>query len=152
MLRPSPRALISLPALLALTLTLTTACRSTATADGSGGAPGAAAAPAPAISDQTKLCGTPPCMRFLSRSETRTLQDTFTNHPIASAVAVHVVGTLLCGGVLCLLGEGVGLVYVERETKAAAAANECLRVRILPSGAEWKVVDLAPSNESPYCT
>jgi hypothetical protein len=156
---PRSRTLIALLTVLALA----TGCRSTGgdSASGPAGDIGAAATPqnpttAPAgqqaaSPDTTRLCGTPPCMRFASRSETRTLEDTLTNHPIVSAVAVHVVGSLLCGGILCLLGEGTGLVYIEHETKAAVAANECLKVAVLPSGAEWKIVSIKASDESPYC-
>lgn len=156
--KPAP-LLALLTLLTAFTLVFATGCQSTASGNAVGSAAAnPASAPAGAQNtaqttapDTTKLCGTPPCMRFVSRSETNTLEDTFTNHPIISAVAVHVVGSLLCGGILCLLGEGTGLVYIEHETKIAAGAHECLKVNILPSGAEWKVVDIKPSDEAPYC-
>lgn len=162
---PRSRALVALLAV--LVLALAAGCRSTGDSSGSAGAAAnqqatsqmatsqtATTAPAgqqAATPDTTKLCGTPPCMRFASRSQTRMLEDTLTNHPVVSAVAVHVVGSLLCGGILCLLGEGAGLVYIERETKAAVAADECLKVAILPSGAEWKIVSVKASDEAPYC-
>ena len=144
-----------------LVLALATGCQSTAGGSsfggsGSGGSStsggeAAAGKPPQATQDTTRLCGKPPCMRFVSRGETRTLEDTFTNHPIVSAVAVHVVGSLLCGGILCLLGEGAGLGYVEHETMIASGKHECLKVDILPSGAEWKIIDIQASDESPYC-
>ena len=144
-----------------LVLALVTGCQSTAgdgssrgsTSGGSSSSGGEAAAanPPKATQDSTRLCGKPPCMRFVSRGETKNLQDTFTNHPIISAVAVHLVGSMLCGGILCLLGEGVGLGYVEHETKIAAGKDECLKVNILPSGAEWKIIDIEASDESLYC-
>lgn len=99
-----------------------------------------------------KLCGTPPCMRFISRSDTKTIARTVANHPLASTIVVHLVGTILCGGVLCLLGEGAGLAYIGSQAKAAVAAHECLRVSILPAGRQWQLVGVAPSDQSPYCT
>ena len=148
-----------LAAMLALLVLLTSACRSTAASSGAQqvnpaqvhhAAP-ATTAPSGAASD-TQICGTPPCMRFVSRSETKTVADTVSAHPLLSAVVLHGVGLLLCGGILCVLGEGVSLAYVGKEADIASKAHECLRVRILPNGQEWRLVDIAPSNQSPYCT
>ena len=163
-----------LAALLGLLLVATTAgCQSTAARGDRSGGHGdrvAAAAPSTAVStsattsaksggdggstasSDTKVCGTPPCMRFVSRSETKTIAETFGDHPFLSSVAMHVVVSLLCGGILCLLGEGVSVAYVGDAAKHAAAAHECLRVRILPNGHEWHLVDVTASNQSPYCT
>jgi hypothetical protein len=138
-------------AVIAMLLVMMTACKSTAVGDAAVPQP-AGAAPAAGSASDTRLCGTPPCMRFVSRGETRTLKATITDHPLISAVAVHVVGTVLCGGLLCLLGEGVSLTYIGNEARTAAQNNECLRVRILPNGHEWRLVDVSPSNQAPYCT
>lgn len=103
-------------------------------------------------SSSTKLCGIPPCDRYLSRSHTRTLANTITDHPLVSALALHVVVSLICGGVLCILGEGFALPFVDHEAHVAEQNNECLRVRILPQGHEWELVNVDASNQSPYCT
>jgi hypothetical protein len=163
-------------ALLALLLIATAGCQSTAVrSDGppghAGNLPAVAGGPTAAgptgggptaaksnsdtggtASSDTKVCGTPPCMRFVSRSETQTIADTVGAHPFLSSVATHLVVGLLCGGILCLLGEGVGVAYVGETAKHAAAAHECLRVSILPNGHEWRLVDVTASNQSPYCT
>lgn len=150
--RQNPRRLL-LAALLALLLVASAGCRSTgAQSDGSGDRGAVAAAPNPSADSDTKLCGTPPCMRFVSRSQTKTIADTVGAHPFLSSVAMHAVVGLLCGGILCLLGEGVSVAYVGDAAKHAAAAHACLRVRILPDGHEWHLVDVAGSNQSPYCT
>ena len=98
------------------------------------------------------ICGTPPCDKYLTRSETRSLDHAVSGHPIASAIALHLVVSALCGGVLCIWGEGFSFVYVEHETHLAAQNNECLRVHVLPKGHEWQLVNLDASNQSPYCT
>jgi hypothetical protein len=145
-----------LAAMLALLVLVTSACQSTAKAAGAQQVdPAQVHNVAPTTSrpaSDTQICGTPPCMRFVSRSETKTVADTVSAHPILSAVVLHGVGLLLCGGILCVFGEGVSLAYVGREAGIAAKAHECLRVRILPSGQEWRLVDISPSNQSPYCT
>src|SRR5579859_6951562 len=75
---------------------------------------------ATASSASSAICGVPPCDKYLPRQETRTLDSAISGHPIASAVALHLVISALCGGILCLWGEGVTFVYVERETHLAA--------------------------------
>jgi hypothetical protein len=147
-------------AILALLLFTTAACKSTSSsADGSNPKPAGVAATSTVAnsaqgtaSSDTKICGTPPCMRFVSRSETKTVADTAGAHPLLSSVALHLVVGLLCGGILCVLGEGVGVSYIGEAAKQATANHECLRVRILPNGREWHLVDVTPSNQSPYCT
>jgi hypothetical protein len=91
-------------------------------------------------------------MRYVSRGDTRTIASTIGAHPLISGVAMHLVVGLLCGGILCLLGEGISVTYVGDAAKHAADAHECLRVRILPNGREWHLVDVMPSNQSPDCT
>lgn len=108
------------------------------------------AATAPAA--QAAVCGTPPCDKYLTRSETRDLDHAVSGHPIASAIALHLVVSAFCGGVLCIWGEGFSFVYVQHETHVAAQAGECLRVHVLPKGHEWQLVNLDASNQSPYCT
>jgi predicted RNA-binding Zn ribbon-like protein len=152
----------SLPALIAAVLALllfaTAACKSSSSnADSGSPKPAGAGVTATSTaagtaSSDTRICGTPPCMRFVSRSETKTVADTAGAHPLLSAVALHVVVGLLCGGILCVLGEGVGVSYIGDAAKQAVANHECLRVRILPNGREWHLVDVTPSNQSPYCT
>jgi hypothetical protein len=97
-------------------------------------------------------CGTPPCDKYLSRSETRDLDHAVTDHPTVSAIAMHIVVSALCGGILCVWGEGFTFAYVQRETHIAAQNNECLRVHVLPQGRQWQLVSLDGSNQSPYCT
>lgn len=99
-----------------------------------------------------KICGTPPCDRYLTRGETRTLDRAISGHPIASAIALHLVVSAFCGGVLCIWGEGFSFVYVKEETHAAAQNDECLRVHVLPHGRQWQLVNLDASNQGPYCT
>ena len=111
-------------------------------------APPPTSAPASAVA----ICGSPPCDKYLTRSETRSLDHAVSGHPIASAIALHLVVSALCGGVLCIWGEGFSFVYVEHETRVAAQNNECLRVHVLPKGHEWQLVNLDASNQSPYCT
>ena len=113
-------------------------------------APSSAAASDPAPS--TPICGVPPCVRYLSRSETRTLDSTITGHPLASALALHLAVSLLCGAVLCIWGEGFTLAYVQHEARVAAQNGQCLRANILPQGREWQLVQLEATNQSPYCT
>jgi len=98
------------------------------------------------------ICGVPPCDKYLSRGETRTLDSTISNHPLASALALHVAVGLLCGAVLCVWGEGFTLAYVQHTAHQAAQNGECLRVHILPQGHEWRLVQLDETNQSPYCT
>jgi hypothetical protein len=107
---------------------------------------------APSSSSSSKTCGVPPCDKYLSRGETRTLDSAISGHPIASAIALHLVVSAFCGGILCVWGEGVTFVYVERETHHAAQNHECLRVHVLPQGHTWQLVSLDTSNQSPYCT
>jgi hypothetical protein len=143
---------------LALTLTLlllfAAGCKSTSadSSSSSGGAAAAAAPTAPPSGDPQNICGTPPCVRFISRGDTKTLSSTLTDHPILSTVALHAAVAVLCGGILCLLGEGVGLAYVDHTAKDAAGRHECLKVSILPDHNEWQLVNLTASNQSPYCT
>ncbi len=110
------------------------------------------AGPAAAPSSSTKICGTPPCDKYLSRGDTRTLDKALSGHPIASAIAMHLVISTFCGGILCVWGEGVTFVYTERETHLASQNGECLRVHVLPQGRSWQLVSLDASNQSPYCT
>ena len=98
------------------------------------------------------ICGVPPCDKYLSRSDTRTLDSTISNHPLASAVALHLAVGVLCGAVLCIWGEGFTLAYVQHTAHQAAQNGECLRVHILPQGREWQLVQLDATNQSPYCT
>jgi len=106
----------------------------------------------PSTSTSSKICGTPPCDKYLSRGETRTLDKVLSGHPIASAIAMHLVVSTFCGVILCVWGEGVTFVYTERETHLAAQNGECLRVHVLPQGRAWQLVSLDTSNQSPYCT
>lgn len=94
----------------------------------------------------------PPCDKYLSRGDTRTLDSAISNHPIASAIALHVAVGLLCGVVLCVWGEGFTLAYVQHAAHQAARNGECLRVHILPQGREWRLVQLDETNQRPYCT
>lgn len=111
-------------------------------------------APAPSTTSASAvaICGTPPCDKYLTRGETRSLDRAVSGHSIASAIALHLVVSALCGGVLCIWGEGYSFVVVEHETHLAAQNNECLRVHVLPKGHEWQLVNLDASNQSPYCT
>ncbi len=153
---PNPYRLL-LAAVLALLLLACAGCQSSSGGTARADRP-AAAAPAGSssakttASSDTKICGTPPCMRFVSRSDTKKIADTVGAHPFVSGVALHLVVGLLCGGILCILGEGVSVGYVADAAKNASADHQCLRVRILPNGREWHLVDVAPSNQSPYCT
>lgn len=91
-------------------------------------------------------------MRFVSRGDTRTLSSTIADHPILSTVALHAAVTVLCGGILCLLGEGVSMDYVGHAAKDAASRHACLKVNLLSDNDKWKLVSLSTSNQSPYCT
>lgn len=158
-----PRTWRGLALLVALTLLLATSCRSTtgaasSQAGGSGGAQAAApAAPvtsatsAPASNSAEKLCGTPPCVRYLSRSDTKTLADTLNDHPLASTIAVHVALSVLCGGILCLLGEGMSMPFVEKKAHEAASQHACLKVSILPDKDKFSLMNITASNDSPGC-
>ena len=106
---------------------------------------------APTAGGAQKICGAPPCVRYVSRGETKTLASTLTEHPILSTVALHTAVMLLCGGILCLFGEGVSLVYVDHAAKDAAGQHACLKVSILPDNDKWKLATLSTSNQSPYC-
>lgn len=108
--------------------------------------------PAAAPASTVAICGSPPCDKYLTRGETRSLDHAVSGHPIASAIALHLVVSALCGGVLCIWGEGFSFVYVEHETHLAAQNDECLRVHVLPKGHEWQLVNLDATNQSPYCT
>jgi hypothetical protein len=66
-------------------------------------------------------------------------------------VALHAAVTVMCGGILCLLGEGVSLDYVAHTAKDAANQHACIRVNILSDHDKWKLVSLTTSNQSPYC-
>jgi hypothetical protein len=142
---------------LALILTLlrvfAAGCKSTGS-DSSSNSKGSSAvvATAPSSGDPQNICGTPPCVRFISRGDTKTLSSTLTDHPILSTVALHAAVTVLCGGILCLLGEGVSLAYVDHAAKDAAGQHACLKVSILPDNDKWQLVNLTASNQSPYCT
>jgi hypothetical protein len=97
------------------------------------------------------ICGTPPCDKYLSRGATRTLDDAISGHPIASAIALHLVVSAFCGGILCGWGEGVSFIYIKETTHRAAQDGECLRVHVLPRDHAWQLVSLDASNQSPYC-
>lgn len=111
----------------------------------------ASSAPDSATSNAA-ICGLPPCDKYLSRSRTRSLDDALSGHPIVSAVALHLVVGLVCGVVLCIVGEGFTFIYAQREAHQAAKNGECLRVHILPQGRAWQLVRLDATNQSPYCT
>jgi hypothetical protein len=113
---------------------------------------GTAAAAAADPASGARICGVPPCDRYLSRGDTRTLDSAISKHPIASAIALHVAVGLLCGAVLCVWGEGFTLAYVQHAAHQAAQNGDCLRVHILPQGREWRLVQLDGTNQSPYCT
>ncbi|HEV3171180.1 MAG TPA: hypothetical protein VGZ32_12600 [Actinocrinis sp.] len=100
----------------------------------------------------TAICGAPPCDKYLTRGETRTVDHAISGHPIATAIALHLVVSAFCGGVLCIWGEGFSFVYVQHEAHVAAQNDECLRVHVLPQGHQWQLVNLDASNQSPYCT
>jgi hypothetical protein len=154
-----PRTVRGIALLVTLLLLLATGCKSTgsdtSSNSGSGGAP-AAAATGPATSESTgtpeKLCGAPPCVRYLSRSDTKTLADTLHDHPVASTIAVHAALSILCGGILCLLGEGVTMPIVEKKAREAADQHACLKVSILPDKDKFSLMNMTASNEKPYCT
>ncbi len=110
-----------------------------------------ASSSAPALAGAA-ICGIPPCDKYLSRGETRTLNNAVSGHPIASALALHLVVSAFCGGVLCIWGEGVTFLYVQSKVHDAAQNGECLRVHVLPQGRAWQLVSLDGSNQSPYCT
>ena len=144
--------------ILTVLLLFAAGCKSTAdssssSGSGSSGGTSAVAAPsAPTTGDAQKICGAPPCVRYISRSSTSTLATTVADHPILSTVALHAAVMVLCGGILCLLGEGVSLDYVAHAAKDAANQHACLKVNILSDSDKWKLVSLTPSNQSPYCT
>jgi hypothetical protein len=140
--------------ILAMVLLLFAAgCGSASDADSSSAAgdTSAVTSAAPTTGPPQKICGTPPCVRFVSRGDTKTLSSTLNDHPIISAVAVHVAVGILCGGILCLLGEGVSTTYVDHAARDAASQHACLMVRLLPDSDKWKLVNLSASNQSPYC-
>jgi hypothetical protein len=97
-------------------------------------------------------CGIPPCDKYLTRSETQTLNRAITGHPITSAIVLHLVVSAFCGGIFCIWGEGISFVYIQHEAHLAAQSDECLRVHILPQGHQWQLVNLDASNQSPYCS
>lgn len=146
--------------ILTLLLVFAAACRSTAdSGSSSSGSSGgmsvvasASASSSPATGEAQKICGAPPCVRFISRGDTRTLATTIADHPVLSTVALHAAVMVLCGGILCLLGEGVSLDYVGHAAKDAAAQHACMRVNILSDSEKWKLVSVTTSSQSPYCT
>lgn len=155
-----PRTWRGLALILTMALLLVTGCQSAKDSSSSHGSGGAAAA---VVSDpktaqhssesSEKLCGTPPCVRYLSRGDTKTLSQTLTDHPVASTIALHVALSMLCGGILCLLGEGVSLPILAHKANDAAAQHACLKVSILPDQEKkWKLVDITASNAKPNCT
>jgi hypothetical protein len=149
--RTGPRGGLLAVVLSALLMTTMAACTIIpASSSSTPAAQEAGAASAPSTS--SKICGTPPCDKYLSRGETRTLDKAITGHPIASAIALHLVISTFCGGILCVWGEGVTFVYTERQTHLAAQNGECLRVHVLPQGRAWQLVSLDTSNQGPYCT
>lgn len=158
----SARTRGGLALILTLLMVFAAACKSTAdsssgsgSSGGSGGSSGGTtvvASSAPAGGDAQKVCGAPPCVRFLSRGDTSTLSTTVSDHPILSTVALHAAVMVLCGGILCLLGEGISLDYVAHAAKDAANQHACLKVSILPDNDKWKLMSLSTSNQSPYCT
>jgi hypothetical protein len=153
----SVRGRTGLALILTLLLLFAAACKSTADSSSSGSGSGGAAAVASSSATSSsgeaqKICGTPPCVRFVSRGDTSTLSSTIADHPILSTVALHAAVMVLCGGILCLLGEGVSLDYVGHAAKDAARQHACLKVNILSDDSKWKLVSLSTSNQSPYCT
>src|ERR1051326_8584773 len=94
-----PRTWRGLALILTMALLLVTGCQSSkdsGSSHGSGDAPAAVTSgPKTTTANSTgsasseKLCGTPPCVRFMSRGDTKNLSETLTDHPIASTVALH---------------------------------------------------------------
>jgi|GEM_PF-4254057 hypothetical protein len=153
----SVRRRTGLALILTLLLVFAAACRSTAdsgssSSGSSGGTSVVAASSAPTTAEAQKICGAPPCVRFVSRGNTKTLSTTIADHPVLSTVALHAAVMVLCGGILCLLGEGVSLDYVGHAAKDATAQHACMRVNILSDSDKWKLVSITTSNQSPYCT
>ena len=156
----SVRRRTGLALILTLLLVFAAACKSTAdsgsSSSGSSGGTSVVAASsassAPTTGEAVKVCGAPPCVRFVSRGNTKTLSTTIADHPVLSTVALHAAVMVLCGGILCLLGEGVSLDYVGHAAKDAAAQHACMRVNILSDADKWKLVSITTSNQSPYCT
>jgi hypothetical protein len=156
----SVRRRTGLALILTLLLVFAAACKSTADSGSSSGSAGdtsvvaASSAPTtkPTTNEAQKICGAPPCVRFISRGDTKTLSTTIADHPILSTVALHAAVMVLCGGILCLLGEGVSLDYVGHAAKDASAQHACMRVNILSDSDKWKLVSITTSNQSPYCT
>lgn len=152
----SARSRTGLALVLTLLLLFAAGCKSTADSDssssGSSGGTTVVASAAPTTGEAQKLCGAPPCVRYVSRGDTKTLASTLSDHPVLSTVALHAAVMLMCGGILCLLGEGVSLVYVDHAAKDAASQHACLKVSILPDSDKWKLATLTTSNQSPYCT
>jgi hypothetical protein len=153
----SVRRRTGLALILTLLLVFAAGCKSTAdsgssSSGSSGGTSVVAAASTPTTNEAQKICGAPPCVRFISRGSTKTLSTTIADHPILSTVALHAAVMVLCGGILCLLGEGVSLDYVGHAAKDATAQHACMRVNILSDSDKWKLVSITTSNQSPYCT
>jgi hypothetical protein len=153
------RSRSGLAVILALLLVFAAACKSTSDSSSSGSGSGSSSGGASAVAaapttsgDTQKICGAPPCVRFVSRGDTKTLAGTIADHPILSTVALHAAVMVLCGGILCLLGEGVSLDYVAHAAKDATDKHACLKVNILADADKWKLVSLTSSNQSPYCT
>ncbi|MEY9860500.1 hypothetical protein ABH935_006137 [Catenulispora sp. GAS73] len=157
----SARTRGGLALILTLLLVFAAACKSTAdsssgsgsgSSGGSSGGTTVVASSASTTGDAQKICGAPPCVRFISRGDTSTLSSTVSAHPILSTVALHAAVMVLCGGILCLLGEGISLDYLAHAAKDAANQHACLKVNILSDNDKWKLMSLSTSNQSPYCT
>jgi hypothetical protein len=116
-------------------------------------APAAPKSSAPAPSSSSfPICGTPPCDKYLSRSQTHNIDADIAAHSLASEIALHLVVGLVCGGFLCDWGAGLTYDYVKAQIHQAAQNDECLRVRIFPHDGSRQLVQLVPTNQSPYCT
>jgi hypothetical protein len=147
---PKPTRLrILIAALLALLLVSTVTACASGFANSSSGADKTTAAADTAGS--LKLCGTPPCTRFMSRHDVKKLNTEITEHRVVSAVVWKLAFGLLCGGLLCLLGEGMSYEYVQNRIHEAAGLDDCLRVQINKSGPVNRLIMIGPSNLKPYC-
>lgn len=140
--------------LLSICLALASVTGCAAMSQGKGTTPDQLQAPAQSSApvSSAPTCGVPPCDKYLSRGDTRTLANTISDHPIASALVLHLAVSLVCGGILCVWGEGFTLAYVDHVSHVAAQNGECLRVHVLPKGHEWQLVSLDATNQRPYCT
>ena len=150
------RSRSGLALILTLLLMFAAACKSTADSDSSssgpsGGTSVVTSAPTTGSGETQKICGAPPCVRYVSRGDTKTLSDTIADHPILSTVALHAAVMVLCGGILCLLGEGISLDYVGHAAKDAESQHACMKVNIMTDDDKWKLATITTSNQSPYC-